>query len=219
MLGAHGINGAGAATEPKQGAGGRRAAGDLATRLAALSTCPYDDLRAEWRRLYRNNPPKKIRRDLLELGAAWKLQERALGGVSPVLKRRLAGLAESLTINGDLAKARIVSLRPGARLVREWHGDVHEIVVLEKGFQWRGERWRSLTAIAHAITGAHWSGPRFFGLGVCGQAGEGDRDPLIARSDEGDDASAEPDAIDAPTTAKARSRGRVAADPMEAARG
>lgn len=219
MLAADGDIAAGTATEPKRGAGGRRAAGDLAARLAALSTCPYDDLRAEWRRLYRNNPPKKIRRDLLELGVAWKLQEKALGGLTAILKRRLAGLAETMRTKGDLARARAVSLRPGARLVREWHGDVHEIVVLEDGFQWRGERWRSLTAIAHAITGAHWSGPRFFGLGASGEVVEGDRDPVIARSDEDNDSSAEPDSIDAPTTAKARSRGRVAVDPMEAARG
>lgn len=65
---------------------------------------------------------------------------------------------------GDLAKPRAVTLRPGAKLVREWRGEPHEILVLEDGFQWRGERWRSLTAIACAITGGHWSGPRFFGL-------------------------------------------------------
>jgi hypothetical protein len=135
-----------------------------------------------------------------------------------VLKRRLADLAQTMTTKGDLAKARAVSLRPGARLVREWHGDVHEIVVLEDGFQWRGERWRSLTAIAHAITGAHWSGPRFFGVGASGKVGDGDLDAAIARSEDGDDASAASD-IDASKIAKGRSRGRTAAGPMGAAHG
>jgi hypothetical protein len=161
-----------AVTESKRGTGGGRGtASGLAARLATLATCSYEDLRAEWRRLYRSHPPKKIRRDLLELGVAWKLQERVLGGLSPVLKRRLVGLAETMATKGDLAKARAVTLRPGAKLVREWHGEVHEIVVMDDGFQWRGERWRSLTAIARAITGCHWSGPRFFGLAASGKAG------------------------------------------------
>ncbi len=157
----------------RAGRRGRAAAGDLAGRLAALATCSYDDLRAEWRRLYRNHPPKKISRDLLELGVAWKLQEKVLGGLGPALKRRLAGLAETMATKGDLARARAVTLRPGAKLVRAWHGEVHEVLVLEDGFQWRGERWRSLTTIAGAITGAHWSGPRFFGLGGAGKAAGG----------------------------------------------
>jgi hypothetical protein len=147
------------------------AATDLAARLAALATCSYDDLRAEWRRLYRGHPPKKISRDLLELGVAWKLQERVLGGPGPIVRRRLVDLAETMATKGDLAKARAVTLRPGARLVRAWHGQVHEVVVVEHGFQWRGQRWRSLTAIAHAITGSHWSGPRFFGLAGTAPAG------------------------------------------------
>jgi hypothetical protein len=217
MLDADGDVGAGAASESQKGAGGRKAAGDLATRIAALSTCPYDDLRAEWRRLYRNHPPKKIRRDLLELGIAWKLQEKALGGLAPMLKRRLAGLAASMATKGDLAKARAVSLRPGARLVREWHGDVHEIMVLEDGFQWRGERWRSLTAIAHAITGARWSGPRFFGLGAPGKVDDGDPEAAIIPPDDGDDADDESDTIDALTTAW--SRGFAGAGAMEVDRG
>ncbi|MGE0459686.1 MAG: DUF2924 domain-containing protein, partial [Bauldia sp.] len=183
----------------------------------ALSSCPYDDLRAEWRRLYRNHPPKKIRRDLLELGIAWKLQEKALGGLAPVLKRRLAGLAVSMATKGDLAKARVVSLRPGARLVREWHGDVHEIVVLEDGFQWRGERWRSLTAIARTITGVAWSGPRFFGIGAVGKVDEDARTPAITTPDQDDAADAVSDAIGTSTTAPPQ--GEAAAVPMEVDRG
>lgn len=175
--------------EPKRATrGGQAGAGELAGRLAYLAACSYDDLRAEWRRVYRSHPPKKISRDLLQLGVAWKLQEKVLGGLGPALKRRLAGLAETMVTEGDLAKARAVTLRPGARLVREWHGAVHEILVLDDSFQWRGERWRSLTAIAHAITGTHWSGPRFFGLAGSGRVGRpvpDDASPVEA--DLGDD--------------------------------
>ncbi len=140
------------------------AAADLAAKLATLPEMAIGDLRAEWRRLYRAHPPNKIGRRLLELGIAWKLQERALGGFGAATKRRLADLVKTMDENGDLAKTRAVILKPGAKLVREWRGETHDILVLEDGFQWRGRPWRSLSAIAREITGAHWSGPRFFGL-------------------------------------------------------
>lgn len=136
----------------------------LAERLAALSRVPYAELHAEWRRLYRAHPPKKIGRDVLELGLAWKLQEKALGGTSVSTKRRLIDLAQAMETNGDLTKARAAKVKPGAKLVREWRGETHDVLVLEGGFLWKGERWRSLSLIAREITGTRWSGPRFFGL-------------------------------------------------------
>lgn len=73
-------------------------------------------------------------------------------------------------------RARIERLKPGAKLVREWQGESHRITVLEEGFEWRGERWRSLSVIAREITGAHWSGPRFFGLNASSEAATGARE-------------------------------------------
>jgi hypothetical protein len=137
---------------------------DLSAKLAGLLEMTVVDLRAEWRRLYRTHPPKKIGRRLLELGVAWKLQERAHGGLSTAMKRRLADLAKTMEEKGDIAKGRVVRLRPGAKLVREWRGEAHEVLVVEDGFEWRGQRWRSLSAIAREMTGTPWSGPRFFGL-------------------------------------------------------
>ncbi len=140
------------------------AAADLAAKLAALPEMAAIDLRAEWRRLYRAHPPRRIGGHLLELGVAWKLQERAYGGLSAAMKRRLLALAKTMDEKDDLAKARVVRLKPGAKLVREWRGKTHDVLVLEDGFQWRGQHWRSLSAIAREISGTHWSGPRFFGL-------------------------------------------------------
>ena len=148
------------------------AAEEVATRLKAIGEMDYDALRREWRRLYRHHPPKRVSRDLLMLGVAWKLQERAYGGLSATMKRRLAELAKTMDEQGDLVKARLVRLKPGAKLVREWRGETHDVLVLEDGFQWRGRRWRSLSAIAREITGAHWSGPRFFGLQAKAEAAE-----------------------------------------------
>ena len=136
----------------------------LTAELAGLSEMDAPELRAEWRRLYRSHPPKLLRRDLLELGVAWKLQERVLGGLSAVTKRQLAELAQTMATTSDLAKARKVSLKPGARIIREWNGETHEVLVVQDGFLWRDKTWRSLSAIAREMTGTHWSGPRFFGL-------------------------------------------------------
>jgi Protein of unknown function (DUF2924) len=75
-----------------------------------------------------------------------------------------AELAETLERDGDVARSRVARLRPGAKLVREWRGETHTLIVGDDGFEWRGRHWRSLSVIAREITGGHWSGPRFFGL-------------------------------------------------------
>ena len=154
--------------------GGRALVANLEERLAALALMSHAELRAEWRWLFRAHPPQRIGRDVLELGAAWKLQEKALGGTSGATKRRLAELDRVMESKGDLAKARTIRLRPGAKLVREWRGETHDVFVTESGFLWRGESWRSLSAIALEITGTHWSGLRFFGLtSAVKRAGDG----------------------------------------------
>ena len=152
----------------------------VAARLRALEGMTHDDLRVEWRRLYRAHPPKRVSRDLLMLGVAWKVQERAYGGLGAATKRRIADLAKTVERNGDVTRNRVARLKPGAKLVREWRGETHTVIVLDDGFEWRGKRRRSLSVIAKLITGAHWSGPRFFGLngkveaGVAiGEAGDG----------------------------------------------
>ena len=136
----------------------------VSARLQALEQMDHADLRREWRRLYRALPPKRVTRDLLMLGVAWKIQEQAYGGLSAATKRRLADLAQTLERDGDVTRNRVARLRPGAKLVREWRGTTHSVTVVEDGFEWNGQHWRSLSSIAREITGVHWSGPRFFGL-------------------------------------------------------
>jgi len=136
----------------------------LETALTALSNMNSADLRNEWERLYRSHPPKKLSRELLKLGIAWKQQERAFGGLSTATKRQLAELARTMAAKADLTKPRAVTFRPGTRLIREWNGVTHEVLVVENGFVWQDKTWRSLSVIARKMTGTHWSGPRFFGL-------------------------------------------------------
>ncbi len=137
---------------------------DLAAKLAALPEMATVDLRAEWRRLYRSHAPRRIRRDLLVLAIAWKLQERVYGGLTTAQNRKLAAVAEELRKNGDLSGSPAIRVKPGSRLVREWRGESHMVLVLEDGFEWNGKHRGSLSAIAREITGTQWSGPRFFGL-------------------------------------------------------
>ena len=138
--------------------------GELPQRLASLPAMTRDDLVTEWRRQFRADPPDRIRRDLLELGVAWKLQEKSLGGLKKRDAAELRDLAATLAETGDIRRVKTPKLKPGARLVREWGGATHEVTVVDDGFLWNGEVRKSLSAIAEEITGAHWSGPRFFGL-------------------------------------------------------
>ncbi len=137
---------------------------EVATRLAALGEMDYAALQHEWRRLYRQHPPRRVFRDFLVLGVAWKIQEKAYGGLGAATKRQLDNLAQAMEQDGDIARNRVAHLKPGAKLLREWQGKTQTVIVLEDGFEWEGKRWRSLSAIARTITGAHWSGPRFFGV-------------------------------------------------------
>ena len=136
----------------------------LSSELTAIAMMTYSELHVAWRRHYRAVPPKKMSRDILELGIAWKIQESKLGGLGTAVKRRIAHFARIMEAKSDLAKPRAISLKPGARLLRAWNGVTHEVLVVEDGFLWAGRTWRSLSAIAREITGTRWSGPRFFGL-------------------------------------------------------
>jgi hypothetical protein len=134
----------------------------LKPQIVRDKTSP-DELRREWRRLYNNDPPR-ISRDLLILGIAYRRQEMAHGGLGKATLRKLQTLAKTLRSTGRVGPSPSLSLKPGARLVREWHGRSHTVTVTEDGFEYGGISYSSLTTIAKKITGAHWSGPRFFGV-------------------------------------------------------
>jgi hypothetical protein len=136
---------------------------ELSQRIAALNGLTAQQLRDEWRRLYRGQPPR-LSRDLLIRTIAYRMQEHAYGGLSKATQRKLATLTKELRREGTIVITPDASLKPGTRLVREWRGRTHTVVVTEDGFEYAGKGFPSLTKIAHAITGAHWSGPRFFGL-------------------------------------------------------
>jgi len=147
----------------------------LANKLEALAAMPPAQLRDEWQRLYKV-PAPRVSANVLTCGIGWALQERALGGLSPnharELKRLVAGRANGGTpfIPVSAVRMNASDLRPGTTLMRSWGDRSWSVLVTEDGLVFEGRRYASLSMIAREITGAHWSGPRFFGLGASARA-------------------------------------------------
>ena len=138
----------------------------LASDLGGLVTLSDADLKARWRNLYGNEPPRCIHRSLLIPAIAHRMQERALGGLKSSIRRHLMRVASGAAYAWQSQNYPRLSLRPGTVLVRDWGGVTHQVKVLQGGVLLRGKRYKSLSEVARIITGARWSGPRFFGLKV-----------------------------------------------------
>jgi hypothetical protein len=138
----------------------------IPARLAALKTTPTPELKTQWRELFDSEPPPFNRR-YLESRLAYRIQELAYGGLKPETVRRLERLGDQLD-GGNITLRRIRADRDrpivGTRLLREWQGVEHVVTVASDGFEWQGRPYRSLSAIARAITGTRWNGWTFFGL-------------------------------------------------------
>ncbi len=133
-------------------------------QLAALKTAPIDALRQKWRDLFEREPPLYNRR-YLESRLAYRIQELAYGGLKPETIERLEALADELEGKGG-RRRQSVETRPiaGTRLIREWQGVEHCVTVRDEDFEYQGRPYKSLSAVARAITGTRWNGLVFFGL-------------------------------------------------------
>ena len=132
-------------------------------QLATLPQLLAGQLKEEWARRM-GAPAPNISPDLMRLGLGYELQKRRLGGLSRESQRLLRQNAKASSPKPEATTSDARKLTPGTRLVRDWHGEGHTVTVLENGFEHNGKTYRSLTAVAKAITGSHWNGPRFFGL-------------------------------------------------------
>jgi hypothetical protein len=137
----------------------------ILARLAALKSMSVNDLKAEWEVLF-NAPAPNNSRTFLEGRLAYRIQELTYGGPDKQTRRLLDLLADevegTLTRNAQIADPRNPVV--GTKLIREWDGTAHTVTVLKDGFDWGGQRYKSLSAVARAITGTRWNGYRFFGL-------------------------------------------------------
>ncbi len=138
--------------------GNRPAAIDLKAELADLASLNIDQLRDRWQQQRGSPPPAALAKDLLARALAYWRQEQVLGGVDPRLRKILNASAGQ---NG-IAPSRHVKV--GSIIVREYLGQLQEVLVVPDGFCWQGQTYPSLSTIAKKITGTNWNGPRFFGL-------------------------------------------------------
>jgi Protein of unknown function (DUF2924) len=130
---------------------------DFGAALAGLERASRHRLTEHWSEYFGAAPPPRTSRSLMIRAVAYKMQERVIGGLSAATRRLLCA-EEPAPVR------RRRGLRPGTVLIREWHGIAHQITIVEQGVIYRGEHHRSLSEVARLITGARWSGPRFFGV-------------------------------------------------------
>ena len=138
---------------------------NILAQVAALKTTPTLALKIRWRELFAAEPPPYNRR-FLESRLAYRIQELAYGGLKPETVKRLQALGEQLDGGNIVVRRTRVDDRPiaGTRLIREWQGVEHCVTVLADGYEYQGRPYKSLSAVARAITGTRWNGWVFFGL-------------------------------------------------------
>ena len=138
---------------------------NVLAQLAALRAMPVADLKVRWQELF-DTPAPRYNRRFLESRLAYRIQELAYGGLSEVTLQRLDALARDERLVGREKTRKRVDDRPvaGTRLIREWQGVEHCVTVLREGYEYQGQSYKSLSAIARRITGSRWNGPMFFGL-------------------------------------------------------
>ena len=136
----------------------------LSAEIENLGNLGREQLDQAWRDLFESGRPGRVCGDLLIKALGYRLQEKAIGGLKPSTRRLLERWGRNGSERGPLAEPARTRLKAGTVLVREWHGVIHRVTVLDDGFDFHGERFRSLSEIARKITGVRWSGPLFFGL-------------------------------------------------------
>ena len=139
---------------------------DLEREIAELQDLKTPALQIKWRTVFASEPPRKMRAGFLARAIAYRLQEQVLGTLRPDTQKTLDKLALSLrrSQGDDVGAIYTARATPGTLLMREWNGTTELVDVVKTGFVWRGKSYRTLSAVAVAITGTKWSGPKFFGL-------------------------------------------------------
>ena len=131
-------------------------AGRLADKIEEIDRLDRPECLESWREVLGRPPPKYLSPQFMKRVLIWELQNQVLGGLTAKTDRRLKQIASG--------KSPPVTARPGSHLIREWNGRTYHVEAVEDGYVMDGKTWRSLSAIARHITGAQWSGPRFFGV-------------------------------------------------------
>ncbi len=141
--------------------------------MEELQSLSRPELIQKWKKLFKTNSPQHARKDYLIKHIAWEMQAKEQGGLSAQSKKQLDKLADNLAKNNEITEKEIKSsckqrsileIKSGTKLIKEYKGEKHEVIALEKGFEYRGKQYRSLSAIANLITATQWNGKVFFGV-------------------------------------------------------
>jgi hypothetical protein len=136
---------------------------DLIRKIATLPDLDKAQLLKVWSENFSQGPPAKLRKEIMVPVLAYRMQEREFGGLSHAARKRLKEIAQSLRKEKPSNDIPIPNQVAGTRLIRSWHGQVHEVLATDRGYEYRGTNYGSLSKIAREITGTRWSGPAFFG--------------------------------------------------------
>ena len=128
----------------------------LSIQIVEIEACDRARCLDRWREVFGRPPPKYLSPQFMKRVLIWEVQNEVQGGVSAKTTRRLKQIASGKQVP--------TTAKPGTHLVREWNGRTYQVEVIDGGYVMDGKTWRSLSALAKHITGAHWSGPRFFGV-------------------------------------------------------
>lgn len=138
--------------------------------IEELKSLSRNQLIQKWQELFKLTPSLTVRREFLIKHLAWEIQAKEEGGYSLQTKKKLEALAKDLEKNKDIKaeniklKSNVLTIKAGTKLIREYQGINHEVLVLDKGFKYNQKNYKSLSAIANEITNTRWNGKVFFGL-------------------------------------------------------
>ena len=136
----------------------------LEAEIGRLPNLSLLELRNRWKTLFGHPAPKSLRRNFLARAVAYQMQVEAYGGLSIATKRRLREIANAVRTGDANAMLGSSRIKPGTQMIRQWQNTTHTVTALAEGFEWNGRTYKSLSAVANAITGTNWNGFAFFGI-------------------------------------------------------
>jgi hypothetical protein len=136
----------------------------LEAEIGRLPNLSLLELRHRWKTLFGHPAPKSLRRNFLARAVAYQMQVEAYGGLSVATKRRLREIVNAVRTGDANAMLGSSRIKPGTQMIRQWQSTTHTVTALVEGFEWNGRTYKSLSAIANAITGTNWNGFAFFGI-------------------------------------------------------
>lgn len=142
---------------------------EVSEQLESLRQQNRTELRDLWHQLFGRSPSEELRKDIMVRVLAYKIQEKASGRVRAGTRRQLRQLLDKHIQNSSVTPLKI---KPGTRLIREWKGRIHNVIIAERGYEYQERLYGSLSEIARLITGTRWSGPVFFGVKPRSEHGE-----------------------------------------------